>query len=53
MSVIGKLQAPAALSPKKEPPVPIGQEAERTPDMVYLTLPESNTDFPVIHLLAP
>jgi hypothetical protein len=35
MDVSGQLRAPAALPPGKEPPVPIGQEAECAPESVW------------------
>jgi hypothetical protein len=36
MEVSGQLHAPAALPPKKEPPTPIGQEARRAPELVWM-----------------
>jgi hypothetical protein len=37
MEVSGLLHAPAVLPPEKEPPVPIQQEVEYTPDPVWTT----------------
>jgi hypothetical protein len=34
--VSGQLHVSAALTPKKEPPVPIGQEVERTQIYIYI-----------------
>jgi hypothetical protein len=43
LKVSGQLNAPAALTPEKEPPVYIGQEAGWTPEPVWTTWRRENS----------